>query len=80
MFGGSWAKLEMAGFMVMYMSYDCFHYFIHHMTSQIEYLNEMKKYHIKHHYVNGDSGYGITTKLWDIVYGTKIPDNVPNQK
>jgi len=33
----------------------------------------MKTYHMKHHYAGlHHSGYGITTKLWDWVFGTVL--------
>jgi len=73
LFGGSLAKLLLGGFIVAYICYDTFHYFSHHMTSGISYLMEQKRYHIRHHYMNGNLGYGITSKLWDKVYGTTLP-------
>jgi 4-hydroxysphinganine ceramide fatty acyl 2-hydroxylase len=33
---------------------------------------EMKSHHNKHHYRNGNLGFGITTKIWDYVYGTNF--------
>lgn len=40
------------------------------------YLNGMKKYHMRHHF-NGQQGvgFGITNKLWDVVFGTLLDVN-----
>lgn len=40
------------------------------------YLNGMKKYHMKHHF-NGQQnvGFGITNKLWDVVFDTLLDVN-----
>lgn len=40
---------------------------------QGSYLAEMKTYHMKHHYAGlHHVGYGITSKLWDLVFGTEL--------
>jgi len=71
-FHGSFRNIMMAGLVLGYIFYDCFHYFSHHMTTEVAFFKGMKKYHIRHHYVDGDKGYGITTKLWDYIYGTVL--------
>ena len=37
------------------------------------YLQEMKKYHLAHHYKNFDLGFGVTSKFWDIIFNTVVP-------
>jgi 4-hydroxysphinganine ceramide fatty acyl 2-hydroxylase len=69
---GSLAKLVLSGFIAAYICYDCWHYFSHHMTTSVGFIMDMKRYHIRHHYLASNSGYGITSKIWDIAYGTKI--------
>ncbi|KAJ3745242.1 inositolphosphorylceramide-B C-26 hydroxylase, partial [Lentinula raphanica] len=45
---------------------------LHH--SQLPaYLKEMKRYHLAHHYKNFDLGFGVTSKIWDIVFNTVLP-------
>lgn len=39
--------------------YDCMHYALHH-TKLPQYMKEMKKYHLAHHYKNFDLGFGVT--------------------
>lgn len=41
--------------------YDCMHYALHH-TKLPQYLAEMKKYHLAHHYKNYELGFGVTSE------------------
>ena len=69
-----------AGGIVGYMCYDMLHYAEHHARLEKvpvigNYLTFMKKYHMKHHYGDAGShqlGYGITSTLWDHVFGTTL--------
>lgn len=72
LFPGNLGRLLFAGFGIGYICYDMTHYFIHHGTPKMEHFKEMKKYHHKHHYVDGDKGYGITSKFWDRVFNTEL--------
>jgi len=71
-FYGNLGRLIGVGFIIGYLSYDMTHIYIHHCTPFIGHLKEMKKYHNKHHYVDGDKGFGITSKIWDKVFGTEF--------
>ncbi|CCO29529.1 Ceramide very long chain fatty acid hydroxylase SCS7 OS=Saccharomyces cerevisiae (strain ATCC 204508 / S288c) GN=SCS7 PE=1 SV=1 [Rhizoctonia solani AG-1 IB] len=55
-----------------YVLYDCMHYALHH-TKLPEYMREMKKYHLAHHYKNFELGFGVTSKIWDYVFNTVLP-------
>lgn len=60
----------MAFFLVGYLCYDYIHYATHHfpMTSKIgKYL---RKYHLQHHFSHEESKYGVSSPLWDYVFGT----------
>ncbi|CCA71829.1 related to fatty acid hydroxylase [Serendipita indica DSM 11827] len=61
-----------SGSFAFYVLYDCMHYALHH-TKLPEYMREMKKYHLAHHYKNFDLGFGVTSKVWDYVFGTVLP-------
>lgn len=37
------------------------------------YMREVKKYHLAHHYKNFELGFGVTSKIWDIVFNTVLP-------
>ena len=51
--------------------YDLMHYSLHH-SKLPAYLREMKKYHLAHHYQNFELGFGVTSKLWDLAWGTEL--------
>ncbi|KAI7868770.1 hypothetical protein BDF14DRAFT_1982104 [Spinellus fusiger] len=61
-----------AGAFSGYIAYDMVHYYLHHAQVIKIYFKEMKRYHIAHHYKVFDLGFGITSKLWDHVFGTVL--------
>ncbi|KAI9499351.1 hypothetical protein BDB00DRAFT_796457 [Zychaea mexicana] len=61
-----------AGGFFGYVLYDCVHYYLHHAKVFEFHFKEMKKYHMAHHYKNFDLGYGITSKVWDYIFGTVL--------
>jgi len=69
---GNLGRVFAPGFILGYICYDMTHIYIHHCVPFIEHLKEMKRYHNKHHYVDGDKGYGITSKIWDKVFKTEL--------
>jgi len=69
---GNLSRVFAPGFIIGYICYDMTHIYIHHCVPFIEHLKEMKRYHNKHHYVDGDKAYGITSKIWDKVFGTEL--------
>ncbi|KAJ3031813.1 UNVERIFIED_CONTAM: fatty acid alpha-hydroxylase [Siphonaria sp. JEL0065] len=64
--------IVIAGAYCGFMLYDMVHYHLHHARPFTAHLREMKTYHLDHHYKNANLGYGITSKLWDIVFGTEL--------
>ncbi|KAG0367645.1 hypothetical protein BC939DRAFT_458605 [Gamsiella multidivaricata] len=62
----------MAGAFFGYVLYDMTHYYLHHAKVFKIHFQEMKTYHLAHHYKNYDGGYGITSKIWDRVFNTEL--------
>ncbi|EDR09262.1 fatty acid-2 hydroxylase [Laccaria bicolor S238N-H82] len=60
-----------AGAFTFYILYDCMHYALHH-TRLPQYMKDMKKYHLAHHYKNFELGFGVTSKIWDIAFNTVL--------
>ncbi|EJT47705.1 oxidoreductase [Trichosporon asahii var. asahii CBS 8904] len=60
-----------AGAFAFYILYDCCHYALHH-TRLPQYLAELKRYHLAHHYKNYELGFGVTSKIWDVVFHTEL--------
>ncbi len=68
-----------AGFVFGYVCYDTIHYATHHFKMKGRIGNYLKEYHLKHHYVNPDSGYGVSNPLWDYVFAT-VPAYVEKER
>lgn len=63
----------LAGGLIGYVWYDLTHYYVHHATPPPKsYLATMKSYHMAHHYKDHTLGFGISSKLWDIVLNTVL--------
>ncbi|KAG0042573.1 fatty acid alpha-hydroxylase [Gryganskiella cystojenkinii] len=72
LFESHYANALMSGTYFGYICYDMVHYALHHSALKVQHLKEMKSYHFKHHYKQADLGYGITSKIWDRVFGTLL--------
>ncbi len=59
-----------AGFVVGYLIYDTIHYAVHHQGLPTRWGRYLKKRHARHHYVDADEDYGVSSPLWDVVFGT----------
>lgn len=59
-----------AGFVTGYLIYDMLHYAIHHVDMKSKWWVALKTHHLKHHFKDPDKGYGVSSKLWDIVVGS----------
>lgn len=58
------------GGLLGYVMYDVTHYYLHHGQPTSEVPRSLKKYHLNHHFRIQDKGFGITSSLWDRVFGT----------
>lgn len=67
-----------AGAFMGYVMYDCCHYFLHHVSLP-QFMKEIKKAHLDHHYKDYDLAYGVTSKFWDDIFGTAMFDD-PNSR
>ncbi|EJT99255.1 oxidoreductase [Dacryopinax primogenitus] len=71
LFPSAVANGVIAGAFTFYVLYDTMHYALHHSRLPT-YVLEMKKYHLAHHYKNFELGFGVTSKIWDYVFGTVL--------
>ena len=55
-----------------YICYDCTHYFLHHQNLPA-YYKQLKKHHLAHHFLDYENGFGVSSRIWDKVFGTEIP-------
>ncbi|KAK7260415.1 hypothetical protein RIF29_26439 [Crotalaria pallida] len=64
------APAMFGGILLGYVMYDCTHYYLHHGQPKSDVPKSLKKFHLNHHYRLQTYGFGITSPLWDIVFGT----------
>ncbi|XP_008137885.2 fatty acid 2-hydroxylase [Eptesicus fuscus] len=64
-----------AGGLLGYVLYDMTHYYLHFGSPHKgSYLYSMKAHHVKHHFAHQKSGFGISTKFWDYIFHTLMPE------
>jgi 4-hydroxysphinganine ceramide fatty acyl 2-hydroxylase len=68
---GSLTPAVYAGFLVGYLCYDMIHYATHHFSMKRGVWLWLKQYHMRHHYKDDHSGYGVSSPIWDYVFRTK---------
>lgn len=71
----SWWLQLFAGTCAGYVAYDWIHYYTHHFNPKSGVGSWLRRYHLKHHYKDGKMRYGISSPLWDLVFGTYAPPN-----
>ena len=70
------------GMAIGYLSYDYGHYATHHVKLPkaawarpiTAIMQGQRKRHLMHHYGDHDKGFGVSTGLWDHVFGTVDPN------
>ncbi|KDP34614.1 hypothetical protein JCGZ_11137 [Jatropha curcas] len=72
----STAPALFGGGLLGYVMYDCTHYYLHHGQPSSGVPKDLKKYHLNHHFRIQNMGFGITSALWDRVFGTLPPSKV----
>jgi sterol desaturase/sphingolipid hydroxylase (fatty acid hydroxylase superfamily) len=65
-----WVGPLFTGFLVGYLIYDLTHYATHHFPMRSGYAKYIKRYHMQHHYKTPDARFGVSSPIWDYVFGT----------
>jgi sterol desaturase/sphingolipid hydroxylase (fatty acid hydroxylase superfamily) len=58
------------GFMLGYLLYGSTHYAIHAWNPPVKWMKPLWRNHHLHHYKNEGKGFGVSTTIWDRVFGT----------
>lgn len=58
------------GFILGYLMYGTMHYAIHAWNPPFKWMKPLWRNHHLHHYKNEHRGFGVSTTLWDHVFGT----------
>jgi len=68
--GRYYGAVLFAGTLLGYLTYDWVHYYTHHFRPTTRLGKFLRRYHMEHHYKDSDSHFGISSPLWDWVFGT----------
>ena len=65
-----WVAPVFSGLIAGYLTYDMLHYATHHIPMHGRYGKFLRKYHMLHHFKTPDQRFGVSSPLWDMVFGT----------
>jgi dihydroceramide fatty acyl 2-hydroxylase len=65
-----WIEPFLGFFMIGYLAYDYIHYATHHFPMRSKVLHFLKVYHLQHHYGAKGVRFGVSSPVWDRVFGT----------
>ena len=68
--GGQAAPAFSAGFLAGYLAYDMVHYHVHHHKPRTAVGRKLRELHMRHHFQDHDTGFGVSAPYWDYVFGT----------
>lgn len=70
---GAWFWPLLGGTSLGYILYDWLHYYTHHFNPKGGPGKWLKRYHMLHHFDSPHHRYGITSPIWDLVFGSYMP-------
>jgi sterol desaturase/sphingolipid hydroxylase (fatty acid hydroxylase superfamily) len=62
-----------AGFLAGYLIYDMTHYHLHHHKPKTRIGRRLRELHMRHHFQDDTTGFGISAPYWDTAFGTHSP-------
>ena len=65
------------GFFIGYAAYLYVHYIVHTRKPPQNAFKILWSHHHLHHYVYDDKAYGVSSPLWDVIFGTMPPKGQP---
>ena len=68
--GGLWIEPFFAFFLVGYLAYDYLHLALHRATLPTRWGRHLRRQHMLHHYATPGARWGVSSPLWDLVFGT----------
>ena len=69
--GGLWRACAMTlGVVAGYLAYAITHHATHHWRTDSTWLRDRKRWHALHHHQRSPGCYGVTSGVWDHVFGT----------
>ncbi|MBK7191242.1 MAG: sterol desaturase family protein [Myxococcales bacterium] len=75
---GAHGAAAVGGLLVMYGTYEVLHRREHTHAGIGRYGRWARRHHFHHHFVDPKTNHGVTTPLWDLVFGTyRTPEIIP---
>jgi 4-hydroxysphinganine ceramide fatty acyl 2-hydroxylase len=62
----------MAGIWTGFLYYEAVHYRVHFSLSASGFIAQQRRRHFFHHFTNNKRCFGVTSPLWDYVFGTAL--------
>ena len=62
-----------AGFLAGYLIYDMTHYHLHHHKPKTRFGRRLRELHMRHHFQDDTTGFGISAPYWDTAFRTHSP-------
>ncbi len=60
-----------SGFLLGYLFYDYIHFFTHFGRFKSGFMKIVQRQHMVHHFAKPDALFGVSSPLWDYMFGTK---------
>jgi len=77
-FGFQLGTAWLSGLFLMYLTYEWVHWRFHHHQGIGVYGRYLRRHHFYHHFVDPKMNHGVTSPIWDIVFGTyRTPEVIP---
>ena len=72
---GSWRAVAylFTGLVTGYFYYEWLHFRSHHGRAKLRLFRYLKKYHLLHHYQTPELRFGVSSPLFDVIFGTFRP-------
>lgn len=74
-----WGAL-VAGTAIGYLAYDWIHYYTHHARPKTRLGRFLRRYHMEHHFKDQNTHFGLSSPLWDLVFGTYSRPTAPERQ
>jgi sterol desaturase/sphingolipid hydroxylase (fatty acid hydroxylase superfamily) len=74
-FGAAPGVIFLGGAAAGFGGYEFFHYRFHFSTPACALEGRLRERHLAHHFREPDAIFGVTTRLWDVVFGTEPEAN-----
>src|SRR5215471_1360194 len=63
----------LVGIWIGFLYYEAVHYRVHFSLSGSGFVARQRRTHVYHHFTNNKRCFGVTSPLWDYVFGTTLP-------